>query len=384
MTSQSPSKAAALTLLCVACLTIMVGCVIVPGLPSVAKHLGVSEYASSLVTIPSLGVVIFGPIAGRIIDRTGLRRSLCIGLFLYGLLGAYGMFLHGTYVVFADRLLLGGATALVMSAGTGMISALYEGHARLTMIARQGMSIELGGVIFLSIGGMLAAQGWQYPFLLYLIAWLLLAMVIALVPSVDAVEPEADDQAMTPVSAELKLVYLAAAGSMILFFTGIIALPLALATIGFNETLNGYFLSFISLVAVGAAFMMPRIASRIGEHRTLTLAFIFYGVAHAVFAMAASTPIFTIGGIAMGFGFGLSVPLVNHMTVEQSHVKQRGRNLAYLSMAIFLGQFLSSFMNIASSDIHRVFIAALILACCALFVVTIAHSRLRASTTHHS
>lgn len=54
---------------------------------------------------------------------------------------------------------LGGVTALVMAAGTGLISEFYEGHERLTMIARQGMPIELGGVIFLFIGEVLASEG---------------------------------------------------------------------------------------------------------------------------------------------------------------------------------------------------------------------------------
>ena len=41
----------AFSLLCVACLTIMVGCVIVPGLTSIASGLGVFGSASWLVTL---------------------------------------------------------------------------------------------------------------------------------------------------------------------------------------------------------------------------------------------------------------------------------------------------------------------------------------------
>ena len=168
--------AGAFTLLAVACLTIMVGCVIVPGLTAVAGNLGAPSAASWLVTVPSLGVVIFGPLAGRFIDRLGAYRALLWGLFCYGLLGSGGVLLHGTLPVMIDRLLLGGATAVVMAAGTVLISLFYSGQARMKMIAAQGMSIELGGVIFLFIGGLLASLGWRWPFLLYLVAWLLLAL----------------------------------------------------------------------------------------------------------------------------------------------------------------------------------------------------------------
>ncbi|WP_325949072.1 MFS transporter [Pseudomonas putida] len=179
---QTPSKLGAFSLLAIACLTIMVGCVIVPGLPSIARHLGTESTAGLLVTIPSLGVVLFGPLAGRFIDKLGLYKAVCIGLFLYGLLGAGGAFLSGHWLVFTDRLLLGGATALVMAGGTGLISAFYEGKARLQMIAAQGMAIELGGVVFLFLGGVLATVGWQWPFVLYLAAWLLLALLLISVP----------------------------------------------------------------------------------------------------------------------------------------------------------------------------------------------------------
>lgn len=63
------SKTGAFTLLSAACLTIMVGCVIVPGLPTIAQNLGVAGAASWLVTLPSLGVVLLGHAAGKFIDR---------------------------------------------------------------------------------------------------------------------------------------------------------------------------------------------------------------------------------------------------------------------------------------------------------------------------
>jgi MFS family permease len=376
MESQKTSKAAGFTLLCIACLTIMVGCVIVPGLPSIATALGMPSSASWLVTTPSLGVVIFGPIAGRLIERAGLYRSLSIGLFFYGLLGVIGFLLQGPCLVLADRLLLGAATALVMSAGTGMISALYSGRERLSMIARQGMAIELGGVIFLTIGGMLATVGWKFPFLLYLVAWVMLVMLWGFVPKAMARNDEAT-AVDTPLSPGLKLVYFSAVASMVLFFTAIIALPLTLEALGLTEAQTGYFLSFVSLVAVAAASQMPRVSSAIGENQTLVLAFLCYTVAHALFAVSTSFATVIGGGVAMGCGFGFSIPLVNHMTIEQSHIAQRGRNLAYLSMAIFLGQFLSSFMDIVASKVHQVFTAACVLGCLAIAFVAISHHRIR-------
>jgi MFS family permease len=356
------SQAGAFTLLSVACLTIMVGCVIVPGLPIIAENLGVSGAASWLVTLPSLGVVLFGHAAGKLIDRHGAYRSLCLGLALYGAIGVVGSLLHGPLLVFADRLLLGGATALVMAAGTGLISEFYEGRARLEMIARQGMAIELGGVIFLFIGGLLAVRGWQLPFALYLMGWLFLAMVLVFIPNPIGHREAIEDTDPTATPRKLLDVYAAASLSMIAFFTGVIVLPSRLHGMGLDEAQIGYFLSYVSLVAVGAAFLMPPLVRSTSESATLIFGFLAYSAAHCVFAFTTTFEALLAGGALMGAGFGFTVPLVNHTTVERSHPRQRGRNLAQLSIAIFLGQFLSSFMEFIPGDSAAIFAAAAVVA----------------------
>lgn len=366
------------TLLAVACLTIMVGCVIVPGLTRISQALGVPELASWLVTLPSLGVVLFGPLAAKLLGRIGLRNGLRVGLIAYGVLGAGGMFLHREWLLLTDRLLLGGATALIMASGTGLISHFYSGKQRLSMIARQGMSIELGGVIFLFIGGLLASAGWQYPFLLYLFAWLLWGCVELTVPAEPRERPTPDDAKRNlRISRPLWLVYVAATLSMLSFFAAVISLPRHLQPLGMSEAQVGYFLSFVSLVAVGAAALMPKVSSRFGEVGTLVRAFVFYGIAHLLFYVGDTVGLYILGGVALGIGFGLSVPLVNHMTVEQSHEIDRGPLLAYLSMAIFLGQFLSSLLEFVPGDGKAVFMAAVI---AVLASVTLArwHRALRA------
>lgn len=377
-------KSGAFTLLAVACLTIMVGCVIVPGLTEVAKNLGTPDAASWLVTVPSLGVVIFGPFAGWFIDRIGTYRALSWGLFLYGLLGSAGIFLYGLVPVMLDRLLLGGATAIVMSAGTGLISSFYSGQARLKMIASQGMSIELGGVIFLFMGGLLATLGWQWPFLLYLFAWILLAMQLMFVPKhfssgTENINEDANGRDSTSAN-KLAPVLFAALMSMVCFFTGIIIIPQVFSGISIGAAETGYFLSFISLVAVGAAAMMPRLISRLGEYGTLYTAFSCYAAGHIIFSFANNVPFYIVGGFLIGCGFGLSVPLVNHMTVEQSHARVRGRNLAWLSMAIFLGQFLSSFMEFIPGSSSVVFHGAAIIAVGVVIALMVIHRKRRFET----
>lgn len=362
------------TLLIVAALTIMVGCVIVPGLPNVAAHLQITVSSGWLVTLPSLGVILFSPLAARLMEKVGLRSALMLGLFLYGLFGVIGVFLSGNLLVFIDRILLGGATAIVMAAGTGLISDFYQDEARMSMIAKQGMSIELGGVIFLFIGGLLASMNWSYPFALYLIAWILLLFVKISIPNTKSKiihESRITDHKKLP--AGVVIAYIAAMISMLLFFTGIIVLPGKLSGLNFNEAETGYYLSFISLIAVIGAAVLPMIARKLSEHIVLGLSMFSYAGAHFCFSFAASTTLIVFGGVMLGIGFGLSIPLVNHLTVEYSSERSRSRNLAYLSMAIFSGQFLSSFMEFIPGEISSIFITATLIAVVAGLVFSILH-----------
>ncbi|HCB1396542.1 MFS transporter [Klebsiella pneumoniae] len=354
------NKIGEFTLLSVACLTIMVGCVIVPDLNRISVNLGVPHAAGWLVTTPSLGVVVFSPVAGRLIERVGARTALTGGLFFYGLLGAGGVFFHGPIMVLADRLLLGGATSVVMSAGTTLISDFYSGRARLKMIALQGMSIELGGVVFLFIGGLMALAGWYWPFSLYLVAWVLMIMLLLSVPRHNLKHRETiipgEDHTQKGIPQPLRLVYFVAVFSMVFFFTGIITLPRYLHSIDFSASETGYFLSFVSFVAMVTAVLLPSIMDKLKEVSILYIAFGCYSIAHFIFAISTTVPPIMAGGVLMGFGFGLSVPLVNHLTVERSHEKYRGRNLAMLSMAIFSGQFLSSFTDLISGNPSIIFL----------------------------
>jgi MFS family permease len=369
------------TLLAVATLTIMVGCAIVPGLAEITPRLAMEGMSSWLVTMPAVGVVVLGPLAGRLCDRIGLRRALLIGLFLYGALGMAGAALRGPVAVLLDRFLLGGATALVMATGTGLISVFYDERRRLSMIARQGMAIEMGGVVFLTIGGWLAAVDWWQPFLLYFVAWAVFACVLLFIPD-DRGLRDAARAASTHdrLPASIQAVYVAACLSMTCFFSAVIVLPLRFHEMRIGETETGYYLAFVSLVAVGVAGLMPRMARGIGAARTLSIAFASYAVAHAIFTVADSIFSFIGGGILLGAGFGLSVPLVNHLTVEASPANHRGRALAYLSMAIFGGQFLPSFMRYEPGNTPYLFGTACAISVAAIVLLGMLRYKLAAAT----
>ncbi|MBO1257028.1 MFS transporter [Alteromonas sp. 5E99-2] len=358
-------------LLCISSLTIMVGTLLAPGLVSISNGLGIVDNTVLLITLPSLGAVVFAPVAGRFIDKYGAYKLLALGLFLYGLVGGVLYFIHGTAAILINRFLLGGITAIVMASCTVLISLWFQGEKRLHMIAKQGMAVEIGGVLFLFLGGLLASLFWGLPIALYLLAWVFLAMLLAFVP---AKHPKAEsapqnDEPLQKASAamSLKQVYILSTLAMTIFFTSTVSLPSTMTAQGFNEAQIGRLLAFISFVAVITAGCMPKASKLLSKPKLLALAFMAYGVSYLCF-LYASTEALICGAICIGIGFGFTIPLLNHMTVELSEFAVRGRNLSYFTMAVFSGQFLTSFIDYVPGGITHVFIS------CSICSVIIASS----------
>lgn len=364
------SRLGEITLLVISMLTIMVGAVLAPGLNSIASALGVSKFAPLLITLPALGAILFASFFGKLIDSIGARKTLVIALWGYLLLGIGGIWVYGPLWVSIDRVLLGGFAAGVMASGTAIISQWYNGKARLSVIAKQGMAIELGGVIILFLGGLLSEIDWRAPFLLYGLALICLVLTAMSIP-----HNEPETQPVTigeggQINENLRSVLINTVLAMSLFFSMFITLPVLLGDLGYREAETGYLLSFISLMAVLSALVMPQIVNLKSEKVTLFLAFISFAAAHAIFAIAETTSLLVVASIFAGTGFGFSIPLLNHATVERSSEANMGRNLAWFAMAVFSGQFLTSaleFLPVAERGVFTVCGAIAIL--CSIYVV---------------
>ena len=127
------------------------------------------------MTAPALGVVATAIFFGRLIDRRGAYPVAVGGLFFYGLLGIAGGFMPNAAALFIDRFLLGAATAAIMNTSVALISVFFHGEKQLRLLSIQGMAMEFGGIIFLSVSGVLAETSWRSPFFIYGLGFVALA-----------------------------------------------------------------------------------------------------------------------------------------------------------------------------------------------------------------
>ncbi|SKA33380.1 Predicted arabinose efflux permease, MFS family [Chitinophaga eiseniae] len=341
---QQLSVAGATTLLLTSCLTIMVGTAIAPSLHVIAPQLHMGTMGSWLITLPSLGVVVFSPFTGAFIDRRGAYSVMQAGLAGYGLLGVAAIFPLPPPAILCIRFLLGGATAAIMSAGTALLAIHFRGAARLKIMAAQGMAIELGGAFFLVAGGILGDIDWRLPFSIYLLAWVLWLLLAGCVPK-GAQPVVAENAGSQSVPPSVYPVVAGAAAAMLLFFTCILELPgLLHRRVQFSATQTGCYMGAISLLAVVAAGCLTVMVKRTSARSTLITGFALLAAGNLLLSGGERLAPLLLAAICLGSGFGFTIPLLNHMTVNLSTAENRGASLGYYAMAVFGGQFLAVFV----------------------------------------
>lgn len=171
------------TLLLVSTLTIMSGATISPSLPAIESHFAGSDNVEILtrlvLTLPALFIVICAPFAGGLADRFGRKPLLIAGALLYGLSGMSGLLTDSLAGLLVGRALLG--VAGVMTTATALVGDYFFGAERDRFMGYQSAFVGIGGLNFLTGGGMLAELNWRAPFAVYGLSLLLIPAVLAFI-----------------------------------------------------------------------------------------------------------------------------------------------------------------------------------------------------------
>lgn len=341
-----------LTLLLTSTLTIMAGATIAPSLPAMQAHFADVENAELwvrlLLTTPALFIALGAPLAGQLVDKIGRKPLLTGAALLYGLAGSSGFVLDSLFQMLVGRACLGLAVAGIMVSSTTLIADYYRGDRRSSFMGLQAAFMSLGGVVFLSVGGIIADLNWRFPFLIYLFAWLLIPMILGFLfePAKAAASPQelgastASSQAM-PLKL-LALIYGSALILQIVFYMIPVQLPFYLAQLtGAGATQSGLAIAMVTLFGAIASLSYGRLKRRWSYFKILILAFVLLGMGYCGIGLASSYGLILLALLFAGFGLGLLTPNLNLWTTASVPAAYRGRVLGGLTTCLFLGQFLS-------------------------------------------
>lgn len=337
---------AKLTLLLVSSLTIMSIITISPALPMISdafKEVPNSQFWVKLVlTIPALMIAIVAPIAGKLIDKQGRLKYLWVALILYALSGSAGYFINNLFVLLASRILLGIAVGLTMTIVITLVADYFQGKERQQFVGLQIAFMSLAGILFIGLGGFLADINWRAPFLIYLLALLVLPMALLFLKEPNITPSNIQDLSNKNAPPFIWLLFINTMIMWMIFFLIPVHIPFHLQSLGVESaTMIGAAIAISTLFSAVSSFSFSKIKSRISSPMLFTFGYVLMSIAFALLFYSKTYSVVITGMILGGLGMGLLIPNTNMWVMRLAPIEIRGREMGKLTTFWFLGQFLS-------------------------------------------
>ncbi|MBA4220867.1 MAG: MFS transporter [Methylobacterium sp.] len=345
----------AIALLMAASLTTMANATIAPALPGLERLFAGDPNAALLtrllVPAPSLSVAIFAPLAGIAADRLGRRRLLLFGVILFVLSGSAGLVLPDLPTIFASRLVLGVAVALIMTAQTALIGDYFTGDDRNALTGLQISARNLGGLVFILSAGWVATLSPRLPFAIYALAaaflplmWLVIVDLPRLSPAGVNLADPSDERGGWRLPLAL-LVLLQGATNMI-FFIMPTQLAFFLDAQGYDSAImTGSALGVLMLSGGGFALLYARIQRAVGYAGIFALGYGAMALGFLMLLLASTTAAIFAAVAAIGAGYALVSPGFVALALNLAPAQKRGLAGGILTASIFIGQFCSPLVS---------------------------------------
>lgn len=140
-------------------------------IPMMAKQFSDQSTAQiqALITIPSIGMVIFVLLSTLFIKYLGKRATVLLGLFLGLIGGVVPFFINDFHVIQIARFLLGAGNGLYSTSTASLIGDIWSGDEQRTLLGYQSAIQTLGQSVAVFVAGLLLGLNWHASYLVYLL-----------------------------------------------------------------------------------------------------------------------------------------------------------------------------------------------------------------------
>ena len=325
--------------------------IVSPVLPAYARSFDVGVAAASvIVSAFAFFRLVFAPVGGELVSRLGERPVYVTGLLIVAA-SSFATAFAGSYVQLLIFRGLGGigSTMFTISA-MALLVRLAPPRARGGVSSTYGSAFLIGGMIGPVLGGLLAGLGLRAPFLIYGVALLVAAAVVAVGlghAGLQPVEERATRDVLPLAEAWQSPVYRAVLVSGVAngwtnFGVRLAVLPLLATAVLDQPWVAG---AALAIGAVGTAATLPvsgRLADRIGRRPLIIRGLVVMGAAMGLLALSDQPALPVWVGLAVLFGLslisGVGAGLVSpaqQATIADviGHERNGGRVLSTFQMA---------------------------------------------------
>lgn len=347
MSQKNPhSKIFILAILSVS-IMITTGTAISSALPEMAKSFPNISVAKidMIATIQQFSVMVTLLLSGIISKKIGIKKTISIGLILTGVAGVFPLFSHNFSLILISRLIVGCGIGLFNSLAITIIDLFYEDPTRSEMLGFRSATEQIGVSILNIIVGMLVLINWHASFLIYLLAFPLLAFFLKVVPEPPIPETNSDKKQRINISVIIMTLLLAL---MVACSTSVvIQIPNIVVTdLSKTGAVSSLIISVNTLMGMITGIFFGRVYGFVKKF-VLPIGIIFMAIGSLVIVSYHSVLGATIGAIICGISYPLVgsyiFSLVNVIAPEGSETLANstlliGANLGSFSTPFFLSE----------------------------------------------
>lgn len=310
-----------------------------------------------LTSLPSLLIIPFVLLAGKLAEKRDFIRLLRVGLWLFAASGVLYLFSSRMWQLMAVSALLGIGAGLIIPLSTGLISRYFTGEYRVRQFGYSSAITNMTLVVATAVTGYLAEVHWRLPFAVYLLP--LISLVLSAYLKKDAASVTIKQAAAiippiqsTPVISGKYGIHIRHLVQLMLFY-GLVTyvvlavtfnLPFLMEAHHFSSGNSGLMISLFFLAIMAPGFMLDSLVKLLGNKTKLySLLAIVIGL--LLIWISPTEWLIVPGCILVGLGYGIIQPLIYDKTVDTAIPQKTTLALAFVMVMNYLAILLSPFIT---------------------------------------
>lgn len=306
-----------------------------------------------LTSLPSLLIIPFVLLAGKLSEGRDRWPLLMVGLALFFLSGILCLFARSMAALIAISCLLGVGAGMVIPLSTGLVVEYFTGDYRVRQLGYASAINNLTLVLATAAAGSLAVHNWHLPFLVYLLPGVSLLLCLALRNAPSVPEPKESLQLKQQEIDRNKLV-----GMMWLYFLITYAVlvitydaPFLIERYHFSESFSGWLIALFFLAIMLPGLFLGRIIRALRSNTNLvSLLMMTFGL--GLFGYAHKEWMMLLAALASGFGYGIMQPIIYDKTATIAPPRSATLALSFVMAMNYLAVMICPFIL---SMLHTLF-----------------------------
>lgn len=310
-----------------------------------------------LTSLPSLLIIPFVLLAGKLAEKRDFIRLLRVGLWLFAASGVLYLFSSRMWQLMAVSALLGIGAGLIIPLSTGLISRYFTGEYRVRQFGYSSAITNMTLVVATAVTGYLAEVHWRLPFAVYLLP--LISLVLSAYLKKDAASATIKQAAAiippiqsTPVISGKYGIHIRHLVQLMLFY-GLVTyvvlavtfnLPFLMEAHHFSSGNSGLMISLFFLAIMAPGFMLDSLVKLL-RNKTKLYSLLAIAIGLLLIWISPTEWLIVPGCILVGLGYGIIQPLIYDKTVDTAIPQKTTLALAFVMVMNYLAILLSPFIT---------------------------------------